>query len=215
MKNFKKIITLFIAILICVIILSCMNRTASYSSTMQQTLAEAAAIKTASEFKVKPIDFSAIKPLELGYGKTEEWIADLEPVPRAFADSFPAVLQELPKEEKIQSKKIIMIKKDETVTSGIIIDVSVKEIVLNWKYFRQKPDEFICDVSFTDADSGQKLFSGVVTVNSDRDAGSLYVGGRGPKFAVGPGMSFSGRIQAAANNMAWVMTKVMTHGKID
>ena len=109
------------------------------------------------------------------------------------------------KEAGMKSKKIITIKRDEPVSEGIVVDVVVKKILLKWNYFSGQPDEYICYVNFTDAVSGQKLFTAIINVNSR---------------AVNPyaktwGIGFSGRIQIAAYNIALVLTKIMTQGKID
>lgn len=199
MKSNKKIFSAFAGLLLWGIATSC--SAAGYYETMQQPPGESAAVKAASEFKIKPIDFSSIKPADLGYSKTEEWKTDLEPVPQAFAEAFPILL----KEANISNKKITMLKKDEQVSSGIIVDVAVKKIILKYNYFTAQPDELICSLSFTDAASGQKLFSGEVNVNSRS----------GNPWAQAYKASFSNRLQSAAYNIAWVLTKIMTLGKID
>jgi len=51
---------------------------------------------------------------------------------------------------------------------------------------------------------GQKLSSGVVNVNSR--FGNPFVQARGARF--------SKRLQAASYNIAWVVTKIMTQGKV-
>jgi hypothetical protein len=199
MKKHKKIISLLVVVLTWGIASSC--DAAGYYETMQQQPAESAAIKAASEFKVKPIDFNAVKPSDLGYSKTEEWKADLEPVPQAFAEAFPLLF----KETNVSNKKIAILKQGEQVTSGIVVDVAVKSIILKYNYFTAQPDEFICNLTFTDAVSGKKLFSGEVNVNSRS----------GNPWAQAYKASFSNRLQAAAYNIAWVLTKIMVHGKIE
>ena len=199
MKCNKKIFSLFAGLLVWGIAASC--GAAAYYETMQQPAAESAIVKAASEFKIKPIDFSAIKPADLGYSKAEEWKADLEPVPQAFAEAFPILF----KEANVSNKKIIMLKKGEQVGSGIVVDVAVKSIILKYNYFSAQPDELICSLTFTDAASGQKLFSGEVNVNSRS----------GNPWAQAYKASFSNRLQSAAYNIAWVLTKIMSLGKID
>jgi len=68
-----------------------------------------------------------------------------------------------------------------------------------------QPDEFLCNVTFTDAATGQKIFSAVINVNSRS----------GNPYSRAWGMSFSNRLQTAACNIAWVLTKIMAQGKID
>jgi hypothetical protein len=199
MKSYPKLVFLFAGLLIWGIAASC--AAAVYYNTIEQSAGSSEQIKSATEFKVKPIDFSAINPKDLGYNNSEEWNTDSKDVPKAFVDSFPILL----KEAGIESKKVIMIKRDELVSKGIVVDVAVKKIILKWNYFSGQPDEYLCNVSYTDAASGQKLFSTVINVNSR--AGNPY--------AQAWGMGFSGRIQTAAYNIAWVLTKIMTQGKID
>jgi hypothetical protein len=199
MKDYPRLVSLIAGLLMWGMAASC--GAASYYYTIEQPDVSSEQIKSATEFKVKPIDFNAINPKDLDYNTTEEWTADSKDVPKAFADSFP-VLQ---KEAGMKSKKIITIKRDEPVSEGIVVDVVVKKILLKWNYFSGQPDEYICYVNFTDAVSGQKLFTAIVNVNSR---------------AVNPyaktwGIGFSGRIQIAAYNMALVLTKIMTQGKID
>lgn len=199
MKSNKKIFSAFAGLLLWGIATSC--GAAGYYETMQQPPGESDAIKTASEFKVKPIDFSAIKPADLGYNNADEWKTDLEPVPQAFAEAFPILL----KEANISNKKITMVKKDEPVTSGIVVEVAVKSIAVKWNYFSAQPDEFMCNITLTNAANNQKLFSGVVNVNSRS----------GNPWAQAHKGSFSNRLQTAAYNIAWVLTKIMSLGKID
>ncbi len=199
MKSYSKLLSLLAGLFIWGIAASC--GAAAYYNTIEQSADPSEQVKSATEFKVKPMDFSAINAKELGYNTSEEWNTDSKDVPKAFADSFPILL----KEAGIDSKKVIMIKRDEPVSNGIVVELAVKKINLRWNYFSGQPDEYICNVSFTDAASGQKLFSAVINVNSR--AGNPY--------AQAWGMGFGGRLQTAAYNIAWVLTKIMAQGKID
>ncbi len=98
-----------------------------------------------------------------------------------------------------------MIKKDEPVINGIVVEVVVKSIAVKWKYFTAQPDELMCNLTFTDAANGQKLFSSIVNVNSRS----------GNPYAQAYKVSFSNRLQTAAYNIVWVLTKIMAQGKID
>ena len=199
MKSNKKIFSVFASLLLWGIASSC--GAAVYYETIEQPSAASEAIKSAADFNVKPIDFSAINPKDLGYTTTEEWKADSKPVPQAFADAFPVLL----KEANINNKKVKIISQDERVSKGIVVDVVVKNIILKWNAFMKWPDDFLCNVTFTDAATGQKLFSAVVNVNSRS----------GNPYAQAWGASFSNRLQQAAYNIAWVLTKIMAQGKID
>ena len=199
MKRYPKLVSLLAGIFIWGIAASC--DAAAYYNTIEQSSGPSKQIKSATEFKVKPMDFSAINPKDLGYNTVEEWNADRKDIPKAFVDSFPILL----KEAGMESKKVIAIKRDEPVSKGIVVDVAVKNIILKWNYFSGQPDEYVCNVSFTDAASGQKLFTAIINVNSR--AGNPY--------AQAWGMGFSGRLQTAAYNIAWVLTKVMIQGKIE
>jgi len=199
MKSKKKIFSVFAGLLVWGIASSC--GAAAYYATIEQPSSASELIKSGTEFSVKPIDFGAINPKDLGYNSAEEWKTDSKPVPQAFADAFPVLL----KEANIDNKKVKIISPDERVSKGIVVDVAVKSIILKWNAFAAQPDEFLCNVSFTDAATSQKLFSGVVTVNSRS----------GNPYAQAWGMSFSNRLQQAAYNIAWVLTKIMAQGKID
>ena len=199
MKNKKIVFSLFAGLLIWGVATSC--GAAAYYETIGQPSGESAVVKAGSEFKVKPIDFSAIKPADLGYSKAEEWKADIEPVPQAFVEAFPILL----KEANISNKKVTMIKKDEPVINGIVVEVVVKTIAVKWNYFTAQPDELICNLTFIDAANGQKLFSSIVNVNSRS----------GNPYAQAYKASFSNRLQTAAYNIAWVLTKIMAQGKIE
>ncbi|MEI6610746.1 MAG: hypothetical protein WCO53_13510 [Deltaproteobacteria bacterium] len=199
MKMYPKLVSLLAGIFIWGIAASC--GAAAYYNTIEQSAGLSEQIKSAAEFKVRTLDFSAINPKDLGYNTVDEWKVDSKDVPKAFADSFPILL----KEAGVESKKVISIKPDESVSKGIAVDVAVKKILVKWNYFSGQPDEYVCNVSFTDAASGQKLFTAIINVNSR--AGNPY--------AQAWGMGFSGRIQTAAYNIAWVLTKIMIQGKID
>jgi hypothetical protein len=199
MKSNKKIFSVFAGLLVWGIASSC--GAAAYYATIEQPSAASEAIKSAAEFNVKPIDFSAINPKDLGYTTTEEWKADSKPVPQAFTDAFPVLL----KEANIDNKKVKIINQDERISKGIVVDVAVKSIILKWNAFAAQPDEFLCNVNFTDAATGQKLFSTIVNVNSRS----------GNPYAQAWGASFSNRLQQAAYNIAWVLTKIIVQGKID
>lgn len=199
MKSHHKILSALAGVLLWGIAANC--GAAAYYSTMEQPSDPSAQIKAATDFNVRAIDFSAIVPTELGYTKAEEWNTDRKDVPKAFADAFPVLL----KEAKIENKKVNVIALDEQVSRGIVVDVIVTKIILNWSFMRSRPDEFICKVTFTNAADGQKLFSGIVNVNSRS----------GNPYAQAWGASFSNRLQTAAYNMAWVLTKIMVQGRIE
>jgi hypothetical protein len=198
MKNSHKIVSVLAGLLLWSIAASC--GAVGYYTTVEQS-AGSEIIKSAGEFSVRPIDFSAINPKDLGYTTNEEWKTDNAGVPVSFADAFPVLL----KEANISNKKVAMVKRDEKVGKGIIVEVVVTKIILNWSYMTARPDEFICRVTFTSAANGQKLFSGIVNVNSRS----------GNPYAQAWGASFSNRLQAAAYNIAWVLTKVMVEGKVE
>jgi len=122
-------------------------------------------------------------------------------VPKAFMDAFPSLLAEA----KMNNKKVSVMANDEKISTGIIVDVAVTKIILKWNFMTTKPDEFICKITFTNATDGQVLFTGMVNVNSRS----------GNPIAQGWKMSFSSRLNLATHNIAWVLTKIMAHGKID
>lgn len=199
MKNYFKIISVFIG----VYILFCTSwaNAGAYYKTVEQPQAVSAPIKTGTEFSVLPIDYSAIIAADLGYTNNADWDADKNQVPQAFADSFPVLL----KEANVSNKKVSMMKSTDKITKGIIAEIAVTKIILNWNAWTGRPDDYVCKITFTNAADGQKLYSGVVNISSFS----------GNPFASAWGSSFSGRMQAAAYNMAWVLTKIMTEGKVE
>jgi ankyrin repeat protein len=211
------------------------DTTLSYR-VIKQTAGLAERIKETTEFKIRDIDYSAVNAKELGYTTDEEWEVEKSGIPKTFADSFLKLL----KEEGGVNKKIAMIKSNENINDGVVVDLAVKRIVLNWNYFGQKPDLYLCDINFTDSRNGQQLFSGEIIITT-RDAGrmilnggggsmsgggSMHAGGFGGYAGVGFGIpvnpfmpgwegTFSGRLHIAAYNMAWIVTKIIIDGKID
>lgn len=201
MKTNQKWFNLLIGLSLVGILAACGGMGAYYYTAVEQPSAASAAIRSAREFKVRPLNFSAIKPSELGYKNAQEWKDDLREVPQAFADAFPVLW----KEAKIDNKKVTMIGKDERVRTGIVADVDVKQITLKWNAFSNQPDEYLVAITFTNAATGQKLYKGTVNVNSRS----------GNPYAQAWGMSFSGRVKTAAYNTAWVLTRIMVQGRID
>jgi hypothetical protein len=199
MKKYHKIFSLLAGLVVWSIATSC--GAAAYYTTMEQPSAASELIKATSEFNVKPIDFSAINPKDLGYTNSEEWIADNKDIPQAFAAAFPVLF----KEANIENKKTIMVDKGKKISRGIIVEVAVTKIIQNWNFMMARPDEFICKVTFTNAAGGKKLFSGIVNVNSRS----------GNPYAQVWGAGFAARLNTAAYNIAWVLTKIMVQGKID
>lgn len=199
MKKYRKIFSLLTGLLIWGIATSC--GAAGYYTTIEQTSTASELIKAGSEFNVKNIDFSAINHKDLGYDNSGEWDADSKAVPKAFAEAFPVLL----KEANINNKKVAVITGKEKVNRGIIVEVAVTQIILKWNFMMARPDEFICKITFTNAADGKKLFSGMVNVNSR--AGNPY--------AQVWGAGFSARLNTAAYNIAWVLTKIMVQGKIE
>jgi hypothetical protein len=199
MKQKSKLLSLVVGLVVWGIAASC--GAVGYYSTMEQPSAASDIIKSGAEFNVKPIDFSAINPKDLGYATAAEWDADSKDIPKAFADAFPILL----KEANISNKKIVMINREEKVSRGIIGEVAVTQIILKWNFMMARPDEFICKVTFTNAADGQKLFSGTVNVNSRS----------GNPYAQIWGAGFAARLNTASYNIAWVLTKIMVQGKID
>ncbi len=199
MKHYHKIFSLLAGLLIWGIATSC--GAAGYYTTIEQTSTAPELIKAGAEFNVKNLDFSAINPKDLGYANSGEWDADSKAIPKAFAEAFPVLL----KEANIENKKVSVITGSEKFNKGIIVEVAVTQIILKWSFMMARPDEFICKITFTNAADGQKLFSGIVNVNSRS----------GNPYAQAWGSSFSNRLQTASYNIAWVLTKIMVQGKID
>jgi hypothetical protein len=198
MKSYFKILSVVIGIYIT--FCTSLVYAGAYYKTVEQPQTVSAQIKAGMEFNILPIDYSAINPKDLGYTNNADWDADKNQVPQAFADSFPILLK-----KANSNKKVTVMKGSDKPARGIVAEVAVTKINLNWNYWTARPDEYVCKITFTNVADGQKLFSGVVNVSTFS----------GNPFTHAWGASFSGRMQSAAYNMAWVLTKIMTEGKID
>lgn len=196
MKNIFRIISVFFCILLC----ASSVYAGAYYKTIEQPQTPSAEIKAATSFSVLPIDYSAINPKDLGYTNNADWDSDKNQVPQSFADSFPLLLK-----EANSSKKVAVIKSSDKPAQGIIAEVAVTKINLNWNYWTARPDEYECKVTFTNAADGKKLYSGIVNITTFS----------GNPFTQAWGGSFSGRMQSAAYNMAWVLTKIMAEGRLE
>ncbi|MBN1471143.1 MAG: hypothetical protein JW925_05130 [Syntrophaceae bacterium] len=198
MKKIFKINSVVIGIYI--LLCTSLANAGAYYKTVEQPEAASTQIKASMEFSVLPIDYSAINPKDLGYTSNADWDADKNHVPQAFSDSFPILLK-----EANSNKKVTVIKSTDKPAKGIIAEVAVTKINLNWNYWTGRPDEYECKITFVNVADGQKLYSGVFNISTFS----------GNPFTHAWGASFSGRMQSAAYNMAWVLTKIMTDGKID
>jgi hypothetical protein len=197
MKSYFKIVSVLIGIYVSLCTFPA--NAGAYYKTVEQPQAVSDQIKAGTEFSVLPIDYSAINPKDLGYTNNVDWDADKSQVPQAFADFFPVLLKEAK-----STKKVSVIKSTDKPSKGIVAEVAVTKINLNWNAWTNSPDEYVCKVTFTNVADGQKLYSGVFNVSSFS----------GNPFASAWG-SFSSRMQSAAYNVAWILTKIMTDGKVD
>lgn len=198
--NVMKIFFRIIFVWVCILCFVSTVNAGAYYKTIEQPQTSSAEIKAATAFSVLPIDYSAINSKDLGYTNNADWDADKNQVPQAFADSFPLLLK-----EANSSKKVAVMKGTEKPASGIVADVTVTKINLNWNYWTARPDEYECKVTFTNATDGKKLYSGIVNISSFS----------GNPFTQAWGGSFSGRMQSAAYNMAWVLTKIIAEGRLE
>ncbi len=198
MKNYYKIAYVFAVVL--TLLCASPANAGVYYTTVEQPQAASEQIKAGTEFSVLPIDYSAINPKDLGYTNNTDWDADKNQVPQAFADSFPLLL----KEANMTGKKISMLKSTDKITQGIIAEVAVTKINLNWNAWTNRPDDYVCKITFTNAADGAKLYAGVVNISSF--SGNPFTSAWS---------SFSGRMQGVAYNMAWVLTKIMAQGRIE
>lgn len=198
MKGYLKIVLVFVGM--CVLLCASWANAGVYYTTVQQSPAVSERIKAGTDFSVLPIDYSAINPKDLGYTNDADWDADKRAVPKAFADAFPVLL----KEADITNKKISVASGGDKITQGVIAQVAVTRINLNWNAWTNRPDEYVCKITFTDAADGQTLFSGEVNVSTF--SGNPFTSAWS---------SFGRRMQNAAYNIAWVLTKIMTQGRIE
>jgi len=181
MKSYVKIVSVWIGLLIWSTAVTC--GAAAYYSTMEQPPDASEQIKAANEFSVRPLISARSIP------KTSATLTRRNglPIIRMFQKHLRMLSRFYWKKRKLRIKKLRCLQN------------------LNWNAWRAQPDEFICKIAFINAASGQKIFSGMVNVNSRS----------GNPYAQVWGGSFSLRLQAAAYNTAWVLTKIMTQGKVE
>ena len=173
----------------------------AYYQTIKQPSIKSDPIRSNKIFYVKPIDLSKINYKDLGYEKKSVWKKETANLPKDYIKCFPDLL----KREGIAKKKVYMLKRKARAKKGILVRVIVEKIILNWNAWSNKPDQFFCKIVFTKASNGKKLFSGDFEVNNRS----------GNFLAQSYGMTMSARMYNAANNIAWVVTKIMANGIAD
>jgi hypothetical protein len=172
-------------------------------STIKRPAIASEQIKSATEFYVRSLNFNSINPTDIGYNNQEEWENESKDIPKEFMDAFLVLLK---KYDSI-NRKVTIINRDEGIKKGIIVDTVVIKIKRIRSIFSGAGVEFLCNINFSDTESGQKLFSGVANVTSyDYEKGAFPVWG-GYRH-------FSYHLQTATFNVAFVLTKIMIDGNL-
>ncbi|MFZ4439421.1 MAG: hypothetical protein ACOYOS_13410 [Syntrophales bacterium] len=204
MKLHTNRFVISISLLIFCIVLPCGAEDLSQTyETIKKPAIASEPIKSATEFYVRPLNFSSSNPKDAGYNSQEEWENESKGLPKEFAEAFPVLL----KKYANNNKKVIIISPNEVVKKGVIVEAVVTKIINLGSFFSGVKAELLCNLTFTDAESGQSLFSGVVTVSSydtERPGIPMFGGYR----------SFSYHLHSSAFNVAFVLTKVMVNGNL-
>jgi len=152
----------------------------------------------AIQFKLRPIDISAINYADYGYKNEQDWLNEWEGVPKeAYFESIQNYFDLM----DIEHKKVVMVGPVEEINEGIIVEVRIKEITIKRSFMNpNKYDEFLCSVQFIDAKNKKVLFDKILMIdNKDLRRG----------FG---GLSYSTRYKSAAHNIARYVTSIMIKG---
>jgi hypothetical protein len=160
-------------------------------------------IKSATEFYIRPIDFCSLNPSEIGYKSQKEWEDESKGLPKEFEDAFLFILQKY----NITNKKIVMLGRDEDIKKGIIVNTSVIKINNEGNMFiGERLVKFLCNINFTDADTGDTRFSGIANVTSRK----LFFGANSAQQYG----HFIYNLHSATHNTAFVLTRIMIDGNL-
>jgi hypothetical protein len=171
-----------------------------YYSVLGTQMAPSPAIQQATVFKVRPLDLSRIRFTDLGYKDEGTFRMEFAGIPAAYVGAFPRYTTEL----GLGGRQLQPIGAQDPVTEGIVIDVVVDKIQLNWNIWSGHPDQFFITVTFTDMATRTVLYRGQVDINN-----RVYgLGGWGS-------MAFTNRMNYGAANIAWVVSLIMKHGQVN
>lgn len=177
-----------------------------YTTIKQSNTSEQ--IKNAIDFYIRPIDFSAVNPLDMGYNNKEQWESESKNIPKEFIDAFP----DLVKKDDIKNKNITVVDKDKIIKNGIIANVEVKNIIrlsaVRGVFTGEGKVRFICNIKLIDAESDRELFAGAVNITSHeskKKALPMWGGYRG----------FDYHLTTTAYNVAYVLTNIIINGHIN
>lgn len=166
-----------------------------YYQAISQPVSPADQVKSATAFKVRPLNYASIKYSDLGYeneAQMQEEFAD-------FTKDFASHFQDMWKTEGVPPKAVAMVGAADQVADGILVETVVDRIQLNWNMWSNVADDFFVTVTFTDAASKTQLFQGQYQVKNTA-------------FSQGFGQSMQGRLNNAAYNIDWLLIKIMSYG---
>jgi hypothetical protein len=166
-----------------------------YYKAMSQPAGPADQVKAATAFKVRPLKFAGISYTDLGY----ENEAQMKEEFATFASDFASHFKDMWQTEKVPPKAVAMVGAADPVADGILVEVVVDRIQLNWNMFSNVADDFFVTITFTDAAQKAQLFTGQYQVKNTA-------------FSQGFGQSMQGRLNNAAYNICWLLIKIMSYG---
>jgi hypothetical protein len=172
-----------------------------YYTVLSQPTSPAPAVQQAMTYKVRPLDLSRIRFTDLGYKDEATFRAEFAAVPAGYQGAFPRFAAEL----GLVSRQLQFVGAQDPVADGILIEVVVDKIQLNWNVWSGHPDQFFITITFTDKATNAVLYQGKVDINN-----------RSYGFGGGwASMAFTNRMQYGAANIAWVVSLIMKHGMVN
>jgi hypothetical protein len=133
-----------------------------YYTVIGQQMPPSPAVQQATAFKVRPLDLSRIRFTDLGFKDMAAFRTDFDPVPTAFQEAFGRFWAEV----GIAPRNLQFVGAQDPVTEGILLEVSVDRIQLNWSIMSNRPDQFFVTITFTDMVTKTVLYRSQVDVNN-------------------------------------------------
>jgi len=165
----------------------------------KQEPVDAAAIKSASTFKWRPISFAEIERLADYYESDEDWQTDIRDVQKEYLEVVTERVAEAGLAAKVSTVGL-----QAAVTEGVIIVPVVKRIKQDYSVVGGGYDYLYVDLLFQDAASQKTLFTGQVECTS-----STFFGPTGWRAS-----SIDGRLALASWNTIAPIISVIKSQKI-
>ena len=168
-----------------------------YYKALKQEAVPSARITRGGTLHVRPISFEKMsKPGD--YETEKQWREET----RGLIPEYNEELSDVAGGEGL-SGRIKLVKPDEKVTVGILVEAEVVDIRRDWNAFAGGFDYLVVQITFTDVASGEKLYKGQIEASSKRYG---PVGWRA--------QAFPGRLALASWNVVTPIVSIIKSGKI-